>query len=62
MKQSWYQDKHDEALLKLKREAPECSNCGERSSEDTLTLYNCGGFYLCNDCYEKNQQATHEGM
>lgn len=44
----------------MKEEAPECARCGEKSSEDTLTLYNCGGFYLCDDCYAFNERIMNE--
>lgn len=43
----------------MKEYAPECVRCGEKSS-DTLTLHSCGGFYLCDDCYEFNQRIMNE--
>jgi late competence protein required for DNA uptake (superfamily II DNA/RNA helicase) len=44
----------------MKEEAPECARCGEKSSEDTLTLHNCGNFYLCDDCYAFNERIRNE--
>jgi formylmethanofuran dehydrogenase subunit E len=44
----------------MKEEAPECARCGEKSSEDTLTLRYLGGFYLCDDCYSFNERIMNE--
>ena len=47
-------------MKKALEEAPECARCGERSSEDTLTLYDCGGYYLCGDGFELNERINNE--
>lgn len=45
-----------------KEERPECSRCGHPSSEDALTLYDCGGYYLCGDCYEMAEKIAQENL
>jgi formylmethanofuran dehydrogenase subunit E len=39
-----------------------CDGCGEQfDTRDDLHKIS-GGYYLCQDCYDKNEQVTHEGM
>ena len=46
----------DDGGAKMKEQAPICSICGVSSSEDSLTLRDCGRYYLCDDCYYKERR------
>lgn len=43
-----------------KQVSPECARCGYPSSEESLTLYDCGGYYLCGDCYDEAARLADE--
>lgn len=43
-----------------KQKAIECARCSYPSNKEYSMLYECGGYYLCSDCYAESKRLDNK--